>query len=190
LGPCRFVAVFIEHETEAFFNDLSTKSKKKALKKKKSLLNRNHHHNDNNEIRNPIINEEGIEIDYDMQQNDQEEDEDEDEEDEDGDEKVMWEYSAVISEMLHGGGGNVPRVFGAADPTIEARLWNDLVKALEMVAQANEIASEMLVKVEFCAEVATTLSPDFDHSQVAPPHLYTRLLFPHPFFFSILFHAW
>jgi hypothetical protein len=79
----------------------------------------------------------------------------------------QWEYSAVVAEMMHHV-GRVPRLFGSVtDSPAEGRLWEELLRGLELVNQANEIAAEMSVNVEFCATLTTTLPPDFDETQVA-----------------------
>lgn len=142
LGPCRFIGVFIEYETQLFPNTNQFHELKKGEQGEEE-----YHGNTFNPL---MINDEGIEIPID---NDK------------------YEYSAVVSEMLNGGrGGNhgshQARVFGSIHQEIEGKLWDDVNKAIELVNQANEIVSEMLVKVEFCVELATTLSSDFDHSQV------------------------
>ena len=82
----------------------------------------------------------------------------------------LWEYSAVVAEMMQYV-GRVPRIFGnSTDASAEGRLWEELLRGLELVNQANEIAAEMMVNVEFCAAVTTTLPPEFAKSEVAIVH--------------------
>jgi hypothetical protein len=76
-----------------------------------------------------------------------------------------WEYSAVVAEMLHTV-GRVPRLFGSTDASAEGRLWEELLRGLELANQANEIAAEMLVPVQFCVTMTTTLPPHFDETQM------------------------
>jgi hypothetical protein len=51
----------------------------------------------------------------------------------------LWEYSAVVAEMMQRV-GRVPRLFGnSADASAEGRLWEELLRGLELVTQANEV---------------------------------------------------
>lgn len=54
----------------------------------------------------------------------------------------LWEYSAVVAEMMQRV-GRVPRLFGnSADTSAEGRLWEELLRGLELVAQANEVCKK------------------------------------------------
>ena len=77
----------------------------------------------------------------------------------------LWEYSAVVAEMMQRV-GRVPRLFGSTDSSAEGRLWEELLRGLELANQANEIAAEMAVNVEFCVTMTTTLPPHFDETQM------------------------
>lgn len=78
----------------------------------------------------------------------------------------LWEYSAVVAEMMHCV-GRVPRLFGNSfDAISEGRLWEELLRGMELVNQANGIAAEMMVNVDFCAAMTTTLPPEFDETQM------------------------
>ena len=80
----------------------------------------------------------------------------------------LWEYSVVVAEMMQRV-GRVPRLFGGStDASAEDRLWEELLRGLELANQANEIAAEMAVNVEFCVAMTTTLPPDFDETLVSP----------------------
>jgi len=76
-----------------------------------------------------------------------------------------WEYSAVVAEMMRRV-GRIPRLFGSTDASAEGRLWEDLLRGLELANQANEIAAEMLVNVEFSVTMTTPLPPHFDETRM------------------------
>jgi len=76
-----------------------------------------------------------------------------------------WEYSAVVAEMMRRV-GRIPRLFGSTDASAEGRLWEDLLRGLELANQANEIAAEMLVDVEFSVTMTTPLPPHFDETRM------------------------